>query len=108
MPGLCVKPLSQRGEGQNGLGLIVLAWSVVADHGHGRLDAASCQPPVRIAGGGRFHGFQQLSQEVGAERKQRQRVGMLVEEGGVERDLLVLPIPVQEVRPEIVGWGRNR
>jgi len=43
--------------------------------------------------------IQQLSQEVGAEREQRQRVGMLVEEGGVERDLLVLPVPVQEVRP---------
>ena len=33
---------------------------------------------------------------------------MLVEEGGVERDLLVLPVPVQQVRPEIVGWGRKR
>ena len=65
--GFFVKPLPQRGEGQDGLGLTILAWSVVADHGHGRLDPASCQPPVCIARGGRLHGFQQLSQEVGAE-----------------------------------------
>ncbi len=54
----------------------------------------SCQEPVRFRRGGRLNGFKQVIQEVGAEREQRQRVGMLVEEGGVERDLVFLPVPV--------------